>query len=72
MTCTIERNNTQVTFMGTTLDITSQTDRYIMLTDGFGQWELCLVDNVLVEPCGFEHKVKVVRRDHVRNWTGRR
>jgi len=68
MTCTIERNNT-ITFMGTTLAITSQTDRYIMLQDG---WEICLVDNVIIEPCGYEHSIKLVKRDHVRNWTGRR
>lgn len=68
MTCTIESNN-KVTFMGTTLAITGQTDRYIMLELG---WEICLVDNVIIEPCGYEHPIKLVRRDHVRNWTGRR
>lgn len=67
MTCTIERNN-KVTFMGITLNITSKTDRYIMLTDGLGQWELCLIKSELVEPSGYAHTVKIVKRDHVRNW----
>lgn len=68
MYCTIERNNT-VTFQGTNLEITYQTDRYIYLIDCLdSEWKVDLVEKIIIEPSGYEHSVKIVRRDHVRNW----
>ena len=63
----IELNN-KITFEGITLRIISKATTHILLEDG---WLIDLVNNLIIESSGYEHPIKLERRDHVQNWINR-
>jgi len=67
--CIFEKNNT-VTCMGINLDIVGLvTPDHLTLEDCNNlTWIIDLSNQILIEPSGYKHIVKIVNRDHVRNW----